>query len=201
MIFSRLRLDYDSHMPDNEIVVGITGGIAAYKSAQLVSRLVQSGFGVRVVMTKSAHQFIGPATFTALCGRPVISDLFENDTYPLGPHIELARQSDLLCVAPATANFLAKAAQGLADDLLSSLYLCFTGPVLLAPAMNNEMWEKPAVQRNLDQLRADGMQIIDPETGWLSCRVEGKGRMAEPETLLEHIQGIFDPAHKQKASP
>ncbi len=104
-------------------------------------------------------------------------------------------------MAPATANFLAKAAQGLADDLLSSLYLCFTGPVLLAPAMNNEMWEKPAVQRNLDQLRADGMQIIDPETGWLSCRVEGKGRMAEPETLLEHIHGIFDPAHNRKASP
>jgi phosphopantothenoylcysteine decarboxylase/phosphopantothenate--cysteine ligase len=106
----------------------------------------------------------------------------------LGPHIELARQAELLCVAPATANFLAKAAHGVADDLLSTLVLSFTGPVLVAPAMNCEMWAKAAVQRNLGQLRDDGFHIVDPGEGWLSCRERGKGRMAEPAEIAATIR-------------
>ncbi len=153
-----------------EILVGVTGGIAAYKTAALVSDLVQSGLGVTVVMTRSAEKFVGAATFRALTGRRVATRSFETGDHPLGPHIELARQAELLCVAPATANFLAKAAQGIADDLLSTLFLSFSGPELLAPAMNCEMWSKPAVRRNLAQLREDGVHIVDPGDGWLSCR-------------------------------
>ena len=118
-------------MPDQEIVIGVTGGIAAYKTAHLVSRLVQSGLGVRVVMTESAQKFVGPATFAALSGRAVATDMFQQtESYPLGAHIEIARRSDVLCVAPASANFLGKAACGLADDLLSTLLMCFAGPVV-----------------------------------------------------------------------
>ncbi len=171
----------------SKIVIGVSGGIAAFKSAALVSELVQQGHEVDVVMTHAAKQFIGPATFTALTGRPVAMKTFDS-RFPLGAHIELARGADVLCIAPATANFLAKAAQGIADDLLSTLYLCFTTPVLMAPAMNNEMWIKPAVQRNLAQLKTDGVRIIEPQTGWLSCRTQGVGRMAEPATIREMIE-------------
>lgn len=175
-------------MNGREIVIGVSGGIAAYKTAALVSQLVQQGAGVSVVMTAAAQHFIGPATFAALTGRPVNIDSFDNNQFPLGPHIELANRGELLCVAPATANFLAKAAGGLADDLLSTLYLSFTGTVIVAPAMNCEMWDKPAVQRNVSQLREDGVVFVDPEEGWLSCRTEGKGRMAAPETILAAIR-------------
>jgi phosphopantothenoylcysteine decarboxylase/phosphopantothenate--cysteine ligase len=126
-------------MTPREILIGVTGGIAAYKTAALVSQLVQSGAGVTVVMTSAAERFVGRDTFTALTGRPVHSEVFGDPEHPLGAHIELAQRAQLLCVAPATANFLAKAATGLADDLLSTLYLSFTGPVLVAPAMNCEM--------------------------------------------------------------
>src|SRR5690349_11957546 len=153
-------------MNGREIIVGVTGGIAAYKTAALVSQLVQAGAGVTVVMTAAAKEFVGPSTFAALTSRPVATEVFSDDS-PLGNHITLAAKANLLCVAPATANFLAKAAHGLADDLLSTLYLSFTGPVLLAPAMNCEMWAKPAVQRNVAQLRSDGVQFVDPEEGWL----------------------------------
>lgn len=179
-------------MADSEILLAVTGGIAAFKSAALVSSLVQQGYGVRVVQTESATRFVGTHTFSALTSRPVITDLFDPQ-FPLGAHIELARQSDLLCVAPASANFMAKAASGIADDLLSTLYLCFTGPVLVAPAMNCEMWEKPSTQRNLQQLRDDGVQIIDPDEGWLSCRVQGVGRMADPVKIHGEIDAIVDP--------
>ena len=174
-----------------EILLGVTGGIAAYKSAALASDLVQSGIGVTVVMTQAAQRFIGAATFRALTGRPVAVHRFERESHPLGPHIELARQAELLCVAPASANFLAKAAHGLADDLLSTLYLSFTGKVLIAPAMNCEMWGKPAVQRNVEQLRADGVLFIDPESGWLSCRDTGVGRMADPVMIAEAIRKLL----------
>lgn len=177
----------------HEIVVGVTGGIAAYKTASLVSDLVQSGHGVTVVMTRAATKFVGPATFRALTGRKVYTRVFESSEFPLGPHIELARKADLLCVAPASANFMAQAAHGLADDLLSTLLLSFTGPVVIAPAMNTEMWEKPSVQRNLQQLQADGLQVVGPQAGWLSCRQQGVGRMAEPEEIkqliLQQLQG------------
>ena len=176
-------------MKHAEIIIGITGGIAAYKTAMLVSRLVQDGHGVSVVMTPSAQHFLGPATVTALTGRPVYSGIFEGqDNHPLGPHIEIARNADLLCIAPATADFLGKAANGLSDSLLSTLYLCFRGPVLMAPAMNCEMWEKAAVQRNVETLKQDGVQLIGPNEGWLSCRQKGAGRMSEPDEIYETIQ-------------
>jgi phosphopantothenoylcysteine decarboxylase len=171
-----------------KVVMGVSGGIAAYKTAMLVSQLVQAGHQVHVVMTAAAEQFVGAPTFAALSGRPVARDLLDDPRYPLGAHIELAENSDLLCVAPATANFLAKAAHGLADDLLSTLYLAFTRPVVMAPAMNNQMWSQPAVQRNVRQLREDGVILVDPEEGWLSCRKTGPGRMAPPEAIAQVIQ-------------
>jgi phosphopantothenoylcysteine decarboxylase/phosphopantothenate--cysteine ligase len=177
-------------MRDREILIGVTGGIAAYKTAALVSQLVQAGARVSVILTAAAEQFVGKATFAALTGRPVPSEVFD-DAHPLGAHIELAQRAELLCVAPATANFLAKAAAGLADDLLSTLYLSFEGPVLLAPAMNCQMWTKPAVQRNVERLRQDGVKFVDPEEGWLSCREVGVGRMAAPERILQAIQAVL----------
>ncbi len=175
-------------MNGREIVVAVSGGIASYKTAALVSQLVQSGAAVTVVMTDAAQKFVGPATFAALTGRPVSTKVFDEARFPLGAHIMLARQAGLLCVAPATADFLGKAANGQADDLLSTLYLCFTGKVILAPAMNSEMWEKPAVQRNVDQLREDGVEVIGPAEGWLSCRTTGVGRMAEPDEIFAAIE-------------
>jgi phosphopantothenoylcysteine decarboxylase/phosphopantothenate--cysteine ligase len=175
-----------------EILVGVTGGIAAYKTAALVSELVQSGLGVTVVMTRSAAKFVGPATFRALTGRPVATRMFEDDDHPLGPHIQLARQAELLCIAPATANFLAKAACGVADDLLSTMLLSFSGPIVLVPAMNREMWSKPAVQRNVDQLRADGCHFVGPGDGWQSCRERGVGRMAEPAEIAATVRRLLE---------
>ena len=177
-------------MTGRELLIGVTGGIAAYKTAALVSQLAQAGAGVTVVMTRSARRFIGAATFEALTGRRVYTRSFDR-AHPLGPHIELAERAELLCVAPASANFLGKAAGGVADDLLGTLYLSHSGPVLLAPAMNTAMWEKPPVQRNIEQLKADGAQIIDPEEGWLSCRTVGAGRMAAPETIFEAIRAAL----------
>ncbi len=176
---------------ERELAIGVTGGIAAYKTAALISQLVQAGAGVTVVMTAAAEQFVGRATFEALTGRPVCRDLFGDPDQPLGPHVTLAQRAQLLCVAPATANFLAKAAHGLADDLLSTLVLAFPGPILAAPAMNCEMWSKPAVQRNVAQLRSDGMHFVDPQDGWLSCRQQGAGRMAEPAHIAAAIEKLL----------
>jgi phosphopantothenoylcysteine decarboxylase/phosphopantothenate--cysteine ligase len=169
-------------MQGREILIGVSGGIAAYKTAALVSRLVQAGAGVSVVMTRAATRLVGPKTFEALTGRPVGMRVFGPGAHP---HIEAARKAEILCVAPATANFLAKAAWGLADDLLSTVMLAFDGPVVMAPAMNRQMWRKPAVQRNVAQLRADGVVLVDPEEGYLSCGELGAGRMAEPEALFQ----------------
>src|SRR5436189_2687172 len=149
-------------MNGREIIVGVTGGVAAFKTAALVSKLVQEGAGVTVVMTAAAERFVGAATFAALTGRSVAREIFDEAHFPLGAHIALAERAELLVVAPASADFLAKAAHGLADDLLSTLYLAFGGKVLVAPAMNTQMWEAPAVQRNVAQLRADGVGIVDP---------------------------------------
>ena len=135
-------------------------------------------------MTRSATRLVGPKTFEALTGRPVQTKMFGRGGHP---HIELAEAAELLCVAPATANVLAKAALGLADDLLSTTLLSFDGPLVLAPAMNNRMWEKPAVKRNVEQLRADGVVLIGPEEGYLSCGTRGVGRMASPERIFQVI--------------
>jgi phosphopantothenoylcysteine decarboxylase/phosphopantothenate--cysteine ligase len=171
-------------MQGRELLVGVSGGIAAFKTAALVSQLVQAGAGVTVVMTRSATRLVGPKTFEALTGRPVGTKTFGPGAHP---HIELARKAEIFCIAPATANILAKAALGLADDLVSTLLLSCTGPILLAPAMNAEMWKKPAVERNVAQLRADGLMIIDPEEGYLSCGEVGPGRMASPEAIFRAI--------------
>jgi phosphopantothenoylcysteine decarboxylase len=168
------------------IVVGIGGGIAAFKVATVISRLVQRGCSVDTVLTAGATRFVGPSTFNALCGRPVVTDTYDQ-RFPLGAHIELAESADLLLVAPATARILASCAYGLADDLLSTLYLACEGKVLMAPAMSSPMWEKPAVQRNIRRLEEDGVRFIGPESGWLSCRKQGWGRMAEPDQILEVI--------------
>jgi phosphopantothenoylcysteine decarboxylase/phosphopantothenate--cysteine ligase len=171
-------------MNGREILIGVTGGIAAYKTAGLVSRLVQAGAGVQVVMTRAATRLVGPKTFEALTGRPVGLRMFGRGAHP---HIEMATRAEVMCVAPATANFLAKAALGLADDLLTTVLLAFSGPTIVAPAMNSRMWEKPAVRRNVDRLRADGVILVDPEEGYLSCGTEGPGRMASPEKILQII--------------
>jgi len=177
-------------MNGRRLVVGVTGGIAAYKTAALVSRLVQGGAEVHVVMTRAAEKFVGPDTFAALTGRPVARRMFGNARHPLGAHIDLAN-ADLLCVAPATANFMARAAHGLAGDLLSTLYLAFKGRVLFGPAMNDRMWQHPAVQRNVALLRGDGVEMVGPEEGWLSCRTSGPGRMADPEQIQAAIERLL----------
>ncbi|MCA9040286.1 MAG: phosphopantothenoylcysteine decarboxylase [Planctomycetaceae bacterium] len=174
-----------------EILLGVTGGIAAYKTADLASKLVQAGYGITVVMTDSATRFVGPATFEALSGRHVYTSLFPAHDHFLGEHIELARRAQLMVVAPATANYLAKVSQGLADDLLSTLALTITCPLLLAPAMNTEMWNKPAVQRNIKQLQADNVHLVGPGSGWLSCGQIGPGRMAEPAEIQSRIQELL----------
>jgi phosphopantothenoylcysteine decarboxylase len=179
-------------MTGREIIIGVSGGIAAYKTATVVSQLVQAGAGVSVVMTSAAQQLVGKATFAALSNRPVYSEVFDDRQHPLGAHITLAERAHLLCIAPATANVLAKAACGMADDLLGTLLLSFTGPVLMAPAMNCEMWAKAAVQRNVAQLRADGVHFVDPEEGWLSCRTRGVGRMAAPEKIVAAIRELLN---------
>jgi phosphopantothenoylcysteine decarboxylase len=173
-----------------ELIIGVSGGIAAYKTAALVSSLVQHGHGVSVVMTGSARRFIGPATFRALTGRSVVVDGFDHH-FPLGAHIELADKADLMCIAPASANILAKAACGLADDLLSTMLLSVTGPTIFAPAMNSAMWEKPSVQRNIKTLRGDGSHFVDPQTGWQSCRRQGMGRLADPADIEAAIDKLL----------
>ena len=174
-----------------EILLGVSGGVAAYKAADLCSRLVQRGAKVSVIMTESAHQFIGARTFEALTGRPVYSHAFEAKEHFQGEHIGLARRADLTVIAPATAQTIARLAQGMADDLLSTTVLVTTSPVLIAPAMNCDMWAKPAVQRNVTQLKDDGYHIVGPEEGWLSCGQVGAGRMADPGIILKSIESLL----------
>ena len=172
------------------VLLCIGGGIAAYKSAMLCSQLVQDSIDVRVAMTPSATEFIGVATLAALSGHHVATKSFDSH-YPLGAHIELAEAADLMVVAPATADLMAKFAQGVADNLVSTLYLQVSCPVILAPAMSASMWSKASVQRNGDQLQKDGCQFVGPESGWLSCRIRGDGRMSEPATIAAAITNII----------
>lgn len=174
-----------------EILLGVTGGIAAYKVADLASKLIQRGDRVSVVMTSAAEKFVGRTTFQALTGRPVYVEMFEPQEHFIGEHIGLTRRAEILVVAPASADFLARAAQGMANDLLTTLLLATTTPVLMAPAMNCDMWAKPAVQRNVRQLREDGIEFVDPGSGWLSCGQVGAGRMAEPGEILGRIDEVL----------
>ena len=188
----------DAMLENREIIIGVSGGVAAYKAAMLTSLLVQRGVGVTAVLTRNARRFVGVATFAALTGRPVATRSFEPSAHPLGAHIDLAARADLVVVAPASADLLAKAAAGIADDLLATLLLCADCPVAMAPAMNTAMWAKPAVQRNVRRIEDDGVTIIPPGSGWLSCRQQGAGRMAEPEAILAVIEGILSRRRDQR---
>lgn len=174
-----------------EILLGVSGGIAAYKSADLASKLVQAGASVSVVLTRAARRFIGKTTFEALTSRPVHTSAFAPSEHYLGEHIGLARRCEILVVAPATADFLARIAHGFADDLLATLLLTVTRPVLLAPSMNSEMWNKPSVQRNIARLREDRLHIVEPGSGWLSCGQVGPGRMAETAEIQAAIENLL----------
>jgi phosphopantothenoylcysteine decarboxylase/phosphopantothenate--cysteine ligase len=179
------------------VVLGVAGGIAAYKAAELCRALVQRGFAVQVVMTAAAEQFIKPLTFAALTGRKVITGLFsssssEETLSSAVEHIGVAQENDLLVVAPATADLLAKFAHGLADDFLTTMYLAFTGPVVLAPAMNTNMWLHAATQANLEVLRARRHKIVEPEDGFLACGMVGPGRLADPEIIAEAVASEFN---------
>jgi phosphopantothenoylcysteine decarboxylase / phosphopantothenate---cysteine ligase len=178
------------------IILGVGGGIAAYKAAELSRLLMQQGYTVQVIMTAGAQEFVRPLTFAALTGHKVISDLFSaaNPEATLSSaieHIAVARDNDLLVVAPATADLLAKFAHGMADDFLTTLYLAFTGPVVLAPAMNTNMWTHAATRANLEILRRRGHRIVDPEDGELACGMVGTGRLAEPEQIAAAVESEF----------
>lgn len=170
-----------------EIVVGVCGGIACYKVADLVSKLVQAGAGVNVVMTHEATRFVTPLTFEALSGRKVRTDTFDLADSSDPQHIGLTERADLMLVAPATANMVAKVAHGICDDLVSLMICAAACPVVFAPAMNNRMWEHPVAQENFAKLARLGYRFIGPEEGWLACRNVGVGRMSEPAKVLEEI--------------
>ena len=171
-------------LASREIVVGVTGGIAAAKSAELVSRLRQRGAAVTAVMTDAACRFVQPLTLATLSGRPVVTSLFARPARHEAEHIALAQRAELAIVAPATANFLAKAAAGLADDALTTAVLAFTCPLVAAPAMNARMWANPAVQQNVRCLRERGWRLVEPEEGWLACGERGPGRLAGLDAIL-----------------
>ena len=169
------------------IVLGVTGGIAAYKSAELVSRLRHLGAQVHVIMTKNAAEFVSPLTFQTLSANQVVTDTFQAPEYWNVEHVALAKLADLFVIAPATANILAKMAAGIADDMLSTTVLATKAPVLVAPAMNTGMWTAEATKRNVSVLRERGIRFIGPETGLLACGDEGAGRMSEPEEIAAGI--------------
>ncbi len=185
-----------SVIPHKNIILAVTGGIAAYKSAILVRRLKDFGFDVRVVMTHGAQAFITPLTFQALSGNPVHTELLNPEAEAGMGHIELARWADLVLVAPASCDTIAKFANGLADDLLSTLYLATKAPVWVAPAMNQQMWAAKATQRNLQTLVEDGVHVIMPDAGEQACGDVGLGRMPEPEDLAKQVAAYFHKAQR-----
>src|SRR5215467_2345671 len=175
-----------------QITLGVTGGVAAYKAAELVRRLQQEGFNVEVVMTRAACEFIRPLTFAALSGKKVITDLFagaggEANLESAIEHIAVAQRTDLLLVAPATADILAKFSRGISDDFLSTLYLATTAPVMVAPAMNVNMWNHPATQENLERLRSRGVLVVNPDEGYLACGLTGPGRLAGQDAIVAAV--------------
>ena len=171
-----------------KVILAVGGGIAAYKSAELARLLIKRGDEVQVVMTAASREFIQPLTFATLTGRRVITDLFEAQSYV--EHVEAARQHDLLLIAPATAGILGKLANGLADDFLSTLYLAFTGEVVLAPSMNDNMWRHAATQRNLQILQERGARVVQPGDGYLACGSVGQGRLAEPAEIVAALRAV-----------
>jgi phosphopantothenoylcysteine decarboxylase/phosphopantothenate--cysteine ligase len=168
-----------------KIILGVGGGIAAYKAAELARLLMQESHEVQAVMTAAAQEFVRPLTFAALTGRKVLTDLFAIESAI--EHITVAQENELLAIAPATADLIAKMAHGQADDFLTTLYLAFTGPVVIAPAMNVNMWHHPATQANLQTLRLRGTRIVEPGSGYLACGMTGPGRLADPEDIAAAI--------------
>jgi len=182
-----------SARPLSRVVLGITGGIAAYKAAELTRLLVKEGIAVDVVMTPAATQFIAPMSLQALSGRPVLTDLWASGAANAMGHIDLSRGADAIVVAPASADFIAKLANGHADDLLSTLCLARNCPLLVAPTMNVQMWNNPATQRNMAQLKADGIGVLGPASGSQACGEVGDGRMIEPEEILAALVAWAQP--------
>jgi phosphopantothenoylcysteine decarboxylase/phosphopantothenate--cysteine ligase len=174
-----------------ELIIAVCGGIAAYKAADLVSKLVQAGAGVTVAMTGSAQKFVAPLTFQALSGRPVHTSTWELQDSSDPQHISLTERADLLLVAPATMDILAKVAHGLCDDLVSLMIAAAACPVVFAPAMNNRMWDNPINQENVAKLKKHGYQFIGPDPGWLACRNVGLGRMSETPEIVEKVSGFI----------
>jgi phosphopantothenoylcysteine decarboxylase/phosphopantothenate--cysteine ligase len=173
------------------ILLGVTGGIAAYKALELVRLLTKQNAVVHVVMTKHAEQFVGKVSFQTLSGNPVLTDTFDLSLGAEIKHISLPDNASIAVIAPATANFIAKLAHGIADDLLSTMMLAMTKPVLIAPSMNVHMYNNPVVQDNIAKLKNYGYHFIEPNEGWLACGYEGKGRLAEPEQILEEIEFLL----------
>lgn len=179
-------------------ILGVTGGIAAYKAAEVARSLMERGAAVQVVMTAGAQEFVRPLTFAALTGQKVITGMFETGSgdgvlSSSVEHIRVAQEGEILVVAPATADVLAKFARGLADDFLSTLYLAFTGPVVIAPAMNTNMWNHPATRENLEILEKRGHILVPPDSGLLACGTNGPGRLAEPESIVEAVMSALNP--------
>lgn len=180
-------------MKQKRIVLGVTGGVAAYKAAELTRLMVKAGWNVQVVMTTAATHFVTPVTFQALSGNPVFTDAWDTRMDNNMPHIDLSRGADAVLVAPASADFLAKIANGLCDDLLTTLVAARDCPLLVAPAMNRQMWENPPNLRNVAQLREDGVSVLGPDSGDQACGETGLGRMLEPETVMQHLEAFFQP--------
>ncbi len=179
--------DASPTLEGREFVVAVCGGIAAYKVANVVSGLVQRDAGVTVAMTESATRFVGPLTFRALSGRDVLTTLWQSPDATDPQHIGLTRRADLLVIAPATASMIGKIANGVCDDLVSCMVIAASCPVLLAPAMNDQMWDHPAVRNNVARLKEFGYHLVGPVEGWLACRSSGRGRMAEPVDIIAAI--------------
>ena len=180
------------NLKGREIVLGVTGGIAAYKSAALVSRLRHAGATVHVIMTRNATEFVAPLTFQTLSANPVVTDTFQTPETWNVEHVALAQRAEIFVIAPATANIMAKMAAGIADDMLSTTVLATKAPVLLAPAMNTGMWTAPATQHNREVLRQRGVLFVGPDSGMLACGDNGAGRMSEPDEIFEAVCHILN---------
>ena len=190
------------------VALGVSGGISVYQAVEVLRGLQKRGVDVQVVMTKNAARMVTPLTFQAISGRPVVTDMWAESDDPEIKHIQIAQSIDLLLVAPATANLLAKFANGIADDFLSTMYISTTVPALVAPAMNVEMWAHPATQDNVTRLRERGVHFVDPEEGYLACKTVGAGRLADPESIVQKAMVILqapgfvaDPADSREAVP
>ena len=185
----------ENPLTGREIVVGVCGGIACYKVADVVSKLVQAGAGVTVAMTADAQKFVAPLTFQALTGRPVHTDIWATEDAGDVQHIKLTEKADLMLVAPATATTIARVAAGLCDDLVSLLIAAAACPVLFAPAMNDRMWANPIARRNVRTLKDVGHAFVGPEEGWLACRNVGAGRMSEPAMIVAAVGAALGSGH------